>query len=129
MLQSPARLGWTTVVEVVADARVTNSERGGGAGSWEVAVTSWRDDGTAGWAPPRLWAHPPPDSLPLLLGRVAEWQTRWLQVPVRATSWGFKSPLAHHEICVADWSQLRRSVDSTRSLLVHAASATSDVSV
>jgi hypothetical protein len=28
-------------------------------------------------------------------GRVAEWQTRWLQVPVRATSWGFKSPLAH----------------------------------
>ncbi len=29
-----------------------------------------------------------------------EWrnrQTRWLQVPVRATSWGFKSPLAHHE--------------------------------
>jgi hypothetical protein len=29
------------------------------------------------------------------LGRVAEWQTRWLQVPVRATSWGFKSPLAH----------------------------------
>ena len=31
----------------------------------------------------------------LPLGRVAEWQTRWLQVPVRATSWGFKSPLAH----------------------------------
>lgn len=29
------------------------------------------------------------------LGRVAKWQTRWLQVPVRATSWGFKSPLAH----------------------------------
>ena len=35
-------------------------------------------------------------SVALLLGRVAEWQTRWLQVPVRATSWGFKSPLAHH---------------------------------
>jgi hypothetical protein len=35
----------------------------------------------------------------LLLGRVAEWQTRWLQVPVRATSWGFKSPLAHCDIC------------------------------
>src|SRR5207253_10460729 len=30
-----------------------------------------------------------------IAGRVAEWQTRWLQVPVRATSWGFKSPLAH----------------------------------
>jgi hypothetical protein len=29
------------------------------------------------------------------LARVAEWQTRWLQVPVRETSWGFKSPLAH----------------------------------
>jgi hypothetical protein len=24
------------------------------------------------------------------------WQTRRIQVPVRATSWGFKSPLAHH---------------------------------
>src|SRR4029079_6483987 len=28
--------------------------------------------------------------------RVAEWQTRWLQVPVSARTWGFKSPLAHH---------------------------------
>ena len=27
--------------------------------------------------------------------RVAEWQTRWLQVPVSARTWGFKSPLAH----------------------------------
>jgi hypothetical protein len=26
---------------------------------------------------------------------VAEWQTRWLQVPVPARAWGFKSPLAH----------------------------------
>ena len=24
------------------------------------------------------------------------WQTRWLQVPVLARVWGFKSPLAHH---------------------------------
>ena len=31
-----------------------------------------------------------------LLARVAEWQTRWLQVPVFARTWGFKSPLAHH---------------------------------
>ena len=23
------------------------------------------------------------------------WQTRWLQVPVPARAWGFKSPLAH----------------------------------
>ncbi len=28
--------------------------------------------------------------------RVAERQTRWLQVPVSARTWGFKSPLAHH---------------------------------
>ena len=37
------------------------------------------------------------DSLPRLLGRVAEWQTRWLQVPVSFGTWGFKSPFAHHE--------------------------------
>jgi hypothetical protein len=30
-----------------------------------------------------------------LLGRVAEWQTRWLQVPVSFGTWGFKSPFAH----------------------------------
>ena len=29
-------------------------------------------------------------------GRVAEWQTRWLQVPVSFGTWGFKSPFAHH---------------------------------
>lgn len=27
--------------------------------------------------------------------RVAERQTRWLQVPVSERAWGFKSPLAH----------------------------------
>jgi hypothetical protein len=31
------------------------------------------------------------------LGRVAEWQTRWLQVPVSFGTWGFKSPFAHRE--------------------------------
>src|SRR5690348_11826239 len=36
------------------------------------------------------------DSLPRLLGRVAEWQTRWLQVPVSFGTWGFKSPFAHN---------------------------------
>jgi hypothetical protein len=30
------------------------------------------------------------------LGRVAEWQTRWLQVPVSFGTWGFKSPFAHY---------------------------------
>ena len=29
-------------------------------------------------------------------GRVAEWQTRWLQVPVSFGTWGFKSPFAHN---------------------------------
>lgn len=36
------------------------------------------------------------DRLPRLLGRVAEWQTRWLQVPVSFGTWGFKSPFAHN---------------------------------
>jgi hypothetical protein len=34
------------------------------------------------------------------LGRVAKWQTRWLQVPVGEIPWGFKSPLAHSRTCV-----------------------------
>ena len=36
------------------------------------------------------------DRLPRSLGRVAEWQTRWLQVPVSFGTWGFKSPFAHN---------------------------------
>src|SRR6476660_1300684 len=36
------------------------------------------------------------DSLARLLGRVAEWHTRWLQVPVSFSTWGFKSPFAHN---------------------------------
>ena len=32
---------------------------------------------------------------PGCFGRVAEWQTRWLQVPVSFGTWGFKSPFAH----------------------------------
>jgi hypothetical protein len=32
------------------------------------------------------------------LGRVAEWQTRWLQVPVSFGTWGFKSPFAHIDV-------------------------------
>lgn len=34
---------------------------------------------------------------PGCFGRVAEWQTRWLQVPVSFGTWGFKSPFAHSE--------------------------------
>jgi hypothetical protein len=30
------------------------------------------------------------------VARVAEWQTRWIQVPVPARAWGFNSPLAHN---------------------------------
>jgi len=29
---------------------------------------------------------------------VAEWQTRWLQVPVSFGTWGFKSPLGHSKV-------------------------------
>src|SRR5690349_20385905 len=35
------------------------------------------------------------DTVVQSLGRVAEWQTRWLQVPVSFGTWGFKSPFAH----------------------------------
>jgi hypothetical protein len=53
-------------------------------------------------------------SLAVLLGRVAEWQTRWLQVPVRETSWGFKSPLAHHEGPAQAGSSVRFQADFYR---------------
>src|ERR1035437_1373718 len=39
----------------------------------------------SGWSSPTLCER----------ARVAEWQTRWLQVPVSERAWGFKSPLAH----------------------------------
>ena len=44
----------------------------------------------------RWWSGAVPLAFAIPLGRVAEWQTRWLQVPVSARTWGFKSPLAHH---------------------------------
>ena len=34
------------------------------------------------------------------LGRVAEWQTRTVQVRVSVRTWGFNSPLAHLVRCV-----------------------------
>ena len=43
----------------------------------------------------RWWSGAVPLAFGFPLGRVAEWQTRWLQVPVSARTWGFKSPLAH----------------------------------
>ena len=36
-----------------------------------------------------------PARLSAPLGRVAEWQTRTVQVRVSVRTWGFKSPLAH----------------------------------
>ena len=43
-------------------------------------------------------------------GRVAEWQTRWLQVPVSFGTWGFKSPFAHHFVMSRDIVCVRGSV-------------------
>ena len=43
-----------------------------------------------GWSSPTLCER----------ARVAEWQTRWLQVPVSERAWGFKSPLAHPLSCL-----------------------------
>lgn len=37
--------------------------------------------------------------------RVAERQTRWLQVPVSERAWGFKSPLAHHKVPIGSSTQ------------------------
>ena len=54
--------------------------------------------GSDGWRGVRRGWAPAPELLPFdpyPLGRVAEWQTRWLQVPVFERMWGFKSPLAH----------------------------------
>ena len=38
--------------------------------------------------------------------RVAERQTRWLQVPVSARTWGFKSPLAHQATPGLTWGYM-----------------------
>ena len=57
-------------------------------------ITILRDAGLALLAP--CWRQGKPwVALPRSLGRVAKWQTRWLQVPVFVRTWGFKSPLAH----------------------------------
>ena len=45
--------------------------------------------------------------LRLLRARVAEWQTRKAQDLVKATSWGFKSPLSHHLTRIASSAGIR----------------------
>jgi type II secretory pathway pseudopilin PulG len=47
LLTSRAELRGTSVVEVVAEARFTDPDNGAGAGTWEIAVRSWRVDGAA----------------------------------------------------------------------------------
>src|SRR3954454_24189312 len=53
------------------------------------------------------FGHDPGASVDGLLGRVAEWQTRTVQVRVSVRTWGFNSPLAHH-ICAGQstWAGL-----------------------
>src|SRR3954452_17679162 len=41
------------------------------------------------------FGHDPGASVDGLLGRVAEWQTRTVQVRVSVRTWGYNSPLAH----------------------------------
>ena len=45
------------------------------------------------------------------LARVAEWQTRQLQVLVSERAWGFKSPLAHDESLAVQGISSRMRVD------------------
>ncbi len=71
----------------------------------------------AGRSDPRWAPRGPVGSVAVLLGRVAEWQTRWLQVPVRETSWGFKSPLAHHGAPAQAGAQSRFGPTSTGSFI------------
>src|SRR3954454_23354474 len=44
------------------------------------------------------FGHDPGASVDGLLGRVAEWQTRTVQVRVSVRTWGFNSPLAHSSL-------------------------------
>ena len=50
----------------------------------------------------------------LFFGRVAEWQTRWLQVPVSFGTWGFKSPFAHQHNCRSRPLNLRDAAVTSR---------------
>src|SRR5579885_2554086 len=51
----------------------------------------------------RRWAVAPLRSRPCCSGEWRNRQTRWLQVPVTARSWGFKSPLAHRTLSDDGW--------------------------
>lgn len=48
LFEATATLRGTTTVEAVVDARFTNPENGAGAGTWELAVESWRVQGASG---------------------------------------------------------------------------------
>ena len=75
-----ASSSWTSARRVSGSA----GTRGRSAGS-----PSHRSRPASGLARARAMEHTGPRA------RVAEWQTRWLQVPVPERAWGFKSPLAH----------------------------------
>ncbi|MFZ8996860.1 MAG: hypothetical protein ACO3D0_00665 [Ilumatobacteraceae bacterium] len=48
LFEATATSRGTTTVEAVVDARFTNPQNGAGAGTWEVAVESWRVRGATG---------------------------------------------------------------------------------
>jgi hypothetical protein len=48
LFEATASLRGSTTVEAVVDARFTNPENGAGAGTWELAVESWRVEGVSG---------------------------------------------------------------------------------
>src|SRR6201997_3987689 len=84
------------------------TRRGGTSGILRIAsaqlraiytARSWCGNGRRvlrdGWGAGLLQWYGPSVVFP---GRVAEWQTRWLQVPVSFGTWGFKSPFAHRSV-------------------------------
>ena len=59
------------------------------------------------------------------LARVAEWQTRQLQVLVSERAWGFKSPLAHEKSLAVQGISSREGVDFYRTSTLACASVLS----
>ena len=84
-------------VAAAAGGRGASSSWTSGDGSrfrWDARAQRWITEPAgarpaSGLARARAMEHTGPRA------RVAEWQTRWLQVPVPERAWGFKSPLAH----------------------------------
>ena len=79
---------WSLTSELASDTKGAPS-----TGRWFPSAGSSRDAFCFRPAPLAIVLGSHADSH----GRVAEWQTRWLQVPVSFGTWGFKSPFAHHE--------------------------------